>query len=347
MRKAPSFCGIRQWLWAAGRAAVICPAFLAISACSGSSGRLCAAPLAPDEVDPDTAAASEQDLLDPELPSEREIQKASEAPRRLAPPQTAAQPLEPAGGAKKGATDARVRPAVGEAEAAGEGEPIVRRAFDMSKKARGQDDLNEIIEMCNRGIEAGLTGPMVPYTRQFLAWAHNRRGELRADADQNLEALEDFATAVRLDDTKWRHFHNRGVSLAGLAKFDEAIADFDQTIKMNPNYANAWFNRGELRYEKQEFETAISDYTHAIKLAPKDAAAYNSRGHAHYRLQHTREAMDDYNLAVRIDPSAAAAFTNRGDLYADIGQYAEAATITVPQSSSAPSSAGLIKAPPG
>ncbi len=174
-------------------------------------------------------------------------------------------------------------------------------------------------------MQAGLSGPMVPYTRQFMAWAHNRRGELRADADRSAESLEDFATAARLDGTKWRYFHNRGVSLATLAKYDAAVADFDQTIRMNPNYANAYFNRGELRYEKQDFAGAIQDYTQAIRLAPKDASAYNSRGHAHYRLEHFREALDDYNLAVRIDPTNAAAYTNRGDAYADQGQYAEAA----------------------
>ncbi len=286
-------------------------------------------PIAPDEIDPDAAAATDQDLLDPDLPTPQQIERAGAVPRRLAPPQTVAQPLDTksvSGG--KPAAAAKVRPTSGHGDApesSNAGEAIVREAFERSKKVRDQEELSEILEMCERGVKAGLSGAMVPYTRQFMAWAHNRRGELRADADQNLEALEDFAAAVRLDDTKWRHFHNRGVTLATLAKFDEAIADFDQTIKMNPHYANAWFNRGELRYEKQQFEAAIQDYTQTIKLAPRDAAAYNSRGHAHYRLHHTREALDDYSQAVRIDPQAAAAFTNRGDLHADQGNYAEAA----------------------
>jgi tetratricopeptide (TPR) repeat protein len=286
-----------------------------------------AAPLALDEMDPDTAAASDQDLLDPSVPSQQAIEKAqADEPRNLSPPQTEAAPLKQARGGSKSA--AKVRPAAGDASAddqPSDGEPIVRRAFELSKTLRDEEGLTQVIDMCNKGVEAGLKGPMVPYTRQFLGWAHNRRGELRADADNNLEALEDFAAAVQLDDTKWRHFHNRGVSLATLAKFDEAISDFDQTIRMNPNYTNAYFNRGELRYEKQEFAAAIKDYTQAIRLAPKDAATYNSRGHAHYKLQHFREAMEDYNQAVRLDPTAAAAYTNRGDAYADMGMYAEAA----------------------
>jgi tetratricopeptide (TPR) repeat protein len=317
MSSAGSFC------------AVACCAALFCAAVVSSPQSLLAAPLAPDEVDPDTAAASDADLLDPTLPSKQAIEKAqADEPRSLAPPQTEAAPLKPDRPGAKTATPTKVRPAAGEKDAnqePGPGEPMVRRAFEMSKTKRDEEGLTEVIDLCNAGIEAGLTGAMVPYTRQFMGWAHNRRGELRADAEHNIEALEDFGTAVRLDDTKWRHYHNRGVSLATLAKYDEAIADFDQTIKMNPNYANAYFNRGELRYEKQEFAAAIADYTHAIRLAPKDAAAFNSRGHAHYKLKHFREAMEDYNQAVRLDPTAAAAYTNRGDAYADLGQYAEAA----------------------
>ena len=295
-----------------------------------------APPIAPDEIDPDVAAASQEDLIDPSLPTPKAIRAAEGAePRNLTPPQTEnATPLVPRRPGPKSAAREGVSPAAGttatsdgpgKSDGQVDGESLVRRAFEQSKTAQNEAGLTEILDLCTAGVQAGLSGAMVPYTRQFMAWAHNRRGELRSDADRNAEAIEDFATAVRLDDTKWRHFHNRGVSLATLAQYDAAVADFDRTIRMNPNYANAYFNRGELRYEKQDFAGAIQDYTQAIRLAPRDAAAYNSRGHAHYRMQHFREALDDYNLAVRIDPSNAAAYTNRGDAQADLGQYAEAA----------------------
>ncbi len=307
----------------------LAPAIGCICILLAASSALTAAPLAPDEIDPDTAAASEEDLLDPAIPSQQSIEKAATAePRSLAPAQTQAAPLTPNRPAPEAAAAGKVRQAAGQNAAAdkpADGEPIVRRAFELSKTARNEEAMNEVIDMCTKGVEAGLEGAMVPYTKQFLGWAHNRRGEMRADADHNLEALEDFSMALKLDATKWRHFHNRGVSLATLARYDEAIADFDQTIRMNPNYANAYFNRAELRYEQQKFDAAVQDYTKAIRLAPKDAAAYNSRGHAHYRLQHFREAMEDYNQSIRLDPTAAAAYTNRGDAFADQGQYAEAA----------------------
>ena len=204
------------------------------------------------------------------------------------------------------------------------GGPIVLRAFAKTKTATNEEDFSEIIELCHQGLETGLDGSMTVYARRLMGWAHNRRGELRSEADEQEAALEDFEAAVSLDDTKWRYVHNRGVSHATLGHYPKAIADFNQTLKMNPNYGNAYFNRGELRYEEHDFVGAIGDYTQAIKLDPRDGTAYNSRGHAHYRLHEFREALADYHQAVRLDPTNAAAYTNRGDMYADFGRWANA-----------------------
>jgi len=209
-------------------------------------------------------------------------------------------------------------------QAARNGSPIVLGAFAKTKTATNEEDFTEILDLCRKGLDAGLDGSMTVYARRLMGWAHNRRGELRSDADEQETALEDFEAAVSLDDSKWRYVHNRGVTHATLGHYPKAIDDFNQTLKMNPNYGNAYFNRGELRYEEHDFVGAVSDYTQAIKLDPRDATAYNSRGHAHYRLHEFREALADYHQAVRLDPTNAAAFTNRGDMYADFGRWANA-----------------------
>ncbi len=235
--------------------------------------------------------------------------------------QAQAYPGQQPGGSRPVAPGRAVAPS---GQRAGKGGSIVLGAFAKTKTAASEDDFTEIIEICHQGLDLGLDGSMTVYTRRLLGWAHNRRGEVRAEVDHQEEALEDFEAAVSLDDTKWRYFHNRGVSHATLGHYPKAIADFNHTLKMNPTYANAYFNRGELRYEEHDFVGAVGDYTEAIRLSPRDATAYNSRGHAHYRLHEFREALADYHQAVRLDPSNAAAYTNRGDMYADFGSWANA-----------------------
>ena len=208
--------------------------------------------------------------------------------------------------------------------ASNRGKPLITEAFAKTKTAGDEASLAEIIALCQSGLEAGLQKDNAAYARRLMAWSHNRRGEIRADAGSGEKAREDFETAVTLDPKHWRAVHNRGVSFAAAGNLDAAIADFDRTLQMNPKFANGYFNRGELRYDRREFAPAITDYTEAIRLNPKDAGAYNSRGHAYYRLNQFRSALADYTSAIRFDPANAAAYTNRGDAQADLGSYAEA-----------------------
>jgi tetratricopeptide (TPR) repeat protein len=202
---------------------------------------------------------------------------------------------------------------------------LFREAHAMSATAQDEAAFGTIIKTCRSGMQAGVSPSDAVYGRKLMAWAFNKRGELRADAGDAERAMEDFQAAARLDDRHWRAVHNRGVSYALQGKYREAIADFDRAVELNPKYANAWFNRGEAHYEQGDYQAAVRDYTAALRLSPNDAAAHNSRGHALYRLRRYRDAVREYDRAVAIDPKSAAARINRADAHADLGAYAEAA----------------------
>jgi tetratricopeptide (TPR) repeat protein len=205
------------------------------------------------------------------------------------------------------------------------GEAEILAAYALTKTAREEAEFTEMIERLKAGVELGVSKKMAEYGRTLTAWAHNKRGELRAAADLPEDALDDFETAVSLDHNNWRAINNRGVSRAVLGDAAGAIADFSRVLELNPRFASAYFNRAEMRYERRDFAGAIDDYTRSLKSAPRDAAAFNSRGHAFYRLGRHEQAMADYNRALQIDPGNAAALVNRGDLHADMGDFAAAA----------------------
>jgi tetratricopeptide (TPR) repeat protein len=215
-------------------------------------------------------------------------------------------------------------------------ELISRTAFAKTQSAKTMQDYTEVIDLCQQGLQLGVDKPTGEYASKLMAWAHNRRGELYAagavgatDPKQRTQldqkSLSEFETAIQLDASCWRAYHNRGVNLAQVRDYEGAIKDFDQTIELRPNYANAWFNRGELHYATGKYQLAVDDYNQTLKLNANDAAAHNSRGHARYRLGQYREALEDYNRSVELDPNNAAAYTNRGDAYTDQGYYDRAA----------------------
>ena len=203
------------------------------------------------------------------------------------------------------------------------GREALNEAFKLSKVAQGESDYTAIIAHCERG-KVGVEKQYQAYADQLMGWAYNRRGEARAKAGDETQALSDFEAAVRLGGA-WRAVHNRGVSYAAAGRMKEALADFERTIEINPRYPNAYYNRGELRYRGEDYPGAIDDYSKALALGPPDAATFNSRGHAFYRMQKFGDALRDYGEAIKLDPSNPDPLINRGDTYSDLGQYGQAA----------------------
>lgn len=201
----------------------------------------------------------------------------------------------------------------------------IREAYQKSKTASTLDDYNQMISLCQEGVQKGADAESAAYARKLEGWAHNRRGEKYSETGDERQALQDFETALQLDPSLWKAIHNRGVSKANLGDKKGAIADFDRAIRLNSGYANAWYNRGQLKYDQADYLGAVQDYSRAIDLQSNDAGYYNSRGHAEYRLGQLREALMDYDRAAQIDPNDAATLVNRGDAYREQSLYGRAA----------------------
>lgn len=176
------------------------------------------------------------------------------------------------------------------------------------------------------------------YASSLLAWALNRRGEMRSEqaallvgngqadraADLDGQAADDFATSVEYAPNNWRHRHNYAIALAMKGEYSKAISQLDQAIQLNPQYANARFNRGELNFETGNYKAAEQDYSAAIQLS-QDAQYYNSRAHCRFIMEDYAAALADYNHAVKLESDNAAYQTDLGDACQFVGKWEEAA----------------------
>lgn len=216
---------------------------------------------------------------------------------------------------------------------------LIAEAYEKTQSAESQSDFTAVIDLCQQAQAYELSSANDKYLRQLQAWALNRRGQAfveqaarlleEGDAERAAQfdgkALADFEAAVKHDQTRWKAFHNRGVSYALAGKYKSAIDDFSMVIELKPDYENAWFNRGEIQYELGQFETAIADYSQALELEPGDFGAVTGRGHAHYQMKQFTAALDDYAAAIRLAPDTASAYANRGDTYRSLQNWEEAA----------------------
>ena len=212
-------------------------------------------------------------------------------------------------------------------------------AYALSKMAKTVDEYSSIIESCERVLAEQTTEDTIKYAKQLAAWGYNRRGEAFAQqATELIEkgqerkaneldalALDDFQQAILLDSTKWKAYHNRGVSLGLHGKIEEALADFDQALKLKPDHVNGWFNRAEIKSQLGKFAAAVDDYSAALKLKPDDHGSLVGRAAARRQVGKLTEALQDITQALQIQADFSPAYCERAEIEMALGQWQAAA----------------------
>lgn len=202
----------------------------------------------------------------------------------------------------------------------------LEQAQHAAKDANSLKELSSIVEFCERGLRGTPDEKQSSSLRRLSAWAHNRRGELLADADRADDALGDFQSAISLDPTCSLAIHNRAVTFAQQNQFDAALRDFNRVIELNPGLAVAYRNRAELLAALGRMVEAIGDYNTALENLPNDAQLYRDRAYAYQQLGEFSKAVTDFNRALEIAPDDPDAMTQRGNLSAEHGDYDQALT---------------------
>lgn len=220
-----------------------------------------------------------------------------------------------------------------------EAKVLVNQAYLASRSAKTLAEYNQIVESLQRALTAPLAPETAQYARTLLAWGHNRRGESwsdealvasrRGDEARAIEldarAMGEFEASVKLDEKKWKAWHNLGVSHALAGQREAAIADFDRSVRLYRDYANTWFNRGQLHAEAGRLDEALADLNRAFELAPKDAGVLVARGRLLARQRKFDAALADCTAAIQLSPKGAEPITARADLYFDLGKWELAA----------------------
>jgi tetratricopeptide (TPR) repeat protein len=200
----------------------------------------------------------------------------------------------------------------------------LEQAQQAATKSTTPEELSGVIELCDRGLRATPDVKLTLTLRRLAAWAHNRRGEIRADADESDDALSDFQLAISLDPNCSLAIHNRAVTLAQQNQFTAALRDFNRVIELNPGLAIAYQNRAELLAAIDRTDDAIADYNQAIESLPNDPHLHRARAYAYQRLGNVENAFADFNRAIEIAPNDPDCYTQRGNLAAEQSNYGQA-----------------------
>jgi len=132
-----------------------------------------------------------------------------------------------------------------------------------------------------------------------------RRAFVYAALEQFDSALKDINEAMLCDSMNPDIFRIRSDIHSKTHKNEEAIEDLNKAIMLEPGIASDYYNRGNIYLELKDYRSAVKDYSKAISLNSRYAKAYHNRAIAYSHLNYTRKAIQDYLKAATVDKSFA------------------------------------------
>lgn len=118
-------------------------------------------------------------------------------------------------------------------------------------------------------------------------------------------------------------WHNRGVILTRLERFQDAAAAFERALAIAPN-AESWDGHGSALHLQKRLEEALRSFDNALKLAPQFVAALCHRGGVLADLRRYGEAVQAFEAALARSPDLFEAWSNRGSAFYEMERMAEA-----------------------
>lgn len=106
-------------------------------------------------------------------------------------------------------------------------------------------------------------------------------------------------------------WHNRGVILTRLQRFQDAVTSYEQALAIAPN-AESWDGHGSALHLLGRYEVALRSFDNALALAPRFVGALCHRGSVLADLKRYADAVQAFEAALRISPDTFEAWSNRG-----------------------------------
>lgn len=154
-----------------------------------------------------------------------------------------------------------------------------------------------------------------------------QRGEAHFKLREFDRAIEDYSTAIRLDDRQDDAYFGRGMALGRSGEIDKGIADLSVYIKRHPKSSLAHTKRGVRYLWKGDEANAEKDFTHAITLNPRNAEAHDDLGVIRARRGEYDMAAVHFNTTIRNDPSYQKAYHNLAMVYYLVDRLPQALAI--------------------
>ncbi len=139
------------------------------------------------------------------------------------------------------------------------------------------------------------------YTPTFFRDAFFRLGICENATGQFDKAVDDYSSAIKLDEAYAQGYFNRGMAYESLGKLDRAIADYQIATTRNPGVVSWQFAKANALEKKGDYPTAITAYTDLVRIDSTKQfypVTMFRRGTSYYLAGQYPEALTDLEQSV-------------------------------------------------
>lgn len=120
------------------------------------------------------------------------------------------------------------------------------------------------------------------------------------DAIEDLNRALDLAKGSNNKIFENKVYVNRGAAYQKLYQYDEALNDYSTAIQLNDSNPNVFLYRGYLYYQTNEYPEALKDFDAVINIDPENPFAYYNRGMIYFKEEESDKACDDFHKACEL-----------------------------------------------
>ncbi len=142
------------------------------------------------------------------------------------------------------------------------------------------------------------------YARRGLAWLVE---------DDASEALKDFNSAIKLNDSDIRALTGRARAYTLLDQYAKAADDWSAVVALDPDVEANYLKRGASQLAAQNLTAAMADFEKVIALNPKSIDGSIGRANVFVALKDRDKALGEFARAEAIDPKHFAPFLARAE----------------------------------
>jgi tetratricopeptide (TPR) repeat protein len=171
-------------------------------------------------------------------------------------------------------------------------------------------DIEAEIDTCT-----GLIGDKPDEAEYYI-----RRGDAYFKLHRFDAAVEDYTTAIELDNALDQAYFGRGLALGRQGFIREGIADLSEFIRRNPENSLAYTKRGVRYLWLDDRDRAEKDLTKAVELDPDNAEAHDDLGVVLSKRGDYEQAIGHFMATTSLDPGYQKGYHNLAMVLFIIGQ---------------------------